>query len=149
MNVPCSPDEAVKRIASYRSILFAIAGFALLLSPGLCFAGTNNTAAENNDSALQQSAPVPSGFASVAWNATLEAVNHSHLTLKGCVVSSKAGMELRADNHQVYQLTGNIAGLQPGHLVKVHGSRAKKAGEKGEPTFFAVEALQLLDGPCE
>ncbi|HEY5382693.1 MAG TPA: hypothetical protein VIJ65_10580 [Acidobacteriaceae bacterium] len=76
-------------------------------------------------------------------------VNHSHHTLKGCVLSGPSGLELRTDDQKSYVLTGTTANIKAGDQVGLHGSRVKHSkGSPGDPTFI-VEKMKKNYGPCK
>ena len=86
--------------------------------------------------------------AAVAVVVLLE-VNHSHHTLKGCVVSNATGLELRTSDSRLYQLDGDVSKIHVGDKVKIHGSRIKREKNATGDQVFKVEALNKAYGPCD
>lgn len=77
------------------------------------------------------------------------AVQHSHHTLEGCIVSDKRGLKLRLSDAREYALKGEIGDVKAGEKLKVHGSKVKKSkgGGAGDPVFV-VEKVNKDLGPC-
>jgi hypothetical protein len=77
------------------------------------------------------------------------AVQHSHHTLQGCIVSNANELELRISDGKLYALKGELADVKVGDRLKLHGSRVKKV--KGDSTggnVFVVEKINKDYGPC-
>jgi hypothetical protein len=74
-------------------------------------------------------------------------IHNSHI-LKGCVVAGPNGRELRTGNgEKTYALSGG-QDLKAGDLVKLHGTKVKKAKGDAEQAF-TVEKLNKDYGPCK
>ncbi len=72
-------------------------------------------------------------------------VHHSH-SLKGCTASGPEGMLLTSDgDRQTWSLAGNVSSVQAGELVRVSGSKQKKAA--GGARQFVVEKVAKDFGP--
>lgn len=77
------------------------------------------------------------------------AVENQRHTLRGCVLSSPGGLELRtSDSKIVYALEGHDATIKVGDRVKLHGSKLKKAKDSTTDQVFVVEKLNKDYGPC-
>ena len=77
------------------------------------------------------------------------AVQHSHHTLQGCIVSGAGGLELRLPDAKVYTLEGELAEIKEGNRLKVHGSKIKRVkGDSGNAQVFVVEKVNKDYGPC-
>lgn len=80
---------------------------------------------------------------------TLVAVNHSHHTLKGCVLAGPNGLRLKTSDTKIYSIEGDAAGIKVGDNVKVHGSKIKKAKDADGEQVFKVEKISKDYGPCK
>jgi len=78
----------------------------------------------------------------------LVAVNHSHHTLNGCVVSGPNGLHLQTGDSKSYLLDGDAASIKPRDRVKIHGSKIKKTKDSTGDQVFKVEKLSKDYGPC-
>jgi hypothetical protein len=76
-------------------------------------------------------------------------VQHSHHTIKGCVLAGPGGLQVQDDgNMKIYDLTGTTADVKVGDQVRVHGDKKKK--EKGAADqVFEVAKLNRDYGPCK
>ena len=79
------------------------------------------------------------------------AVQHSHHTLQGCILSNAVAsdLELRMSDGKRYALKGDLADVKVGDKLKLHGSRVKRV--KGDSTggqVFVVEKINKDYGPC-
>jgi hypothetical protein len=82
--------------------------------------------------------------------AVLIHVHHSHHSIKGCVITGPAGLQIRSgsgSDMKTYTLSGDT-NVKVGDLVKVHGSKVKKAKHSTEDQTFIVEKLNKDYGPC-
>jgi hypothetical protein len=79
----------------------------------------------------------------------LVSVEKDHHNIKGCVVTSQSGLELRDDKaKQTYTLLGATAGTKPGDIVRLHGVKEKGSkGSAGDPSFV-VEKVMRTYGSC-
>ncbi len=75
-------------------------------------------------------------------------VSKSHHTLKGCVLSTPSGLELRTIE-KTYSLSGTTADLAPGSIVRVHGDRQKHDKAATGDQVFLVQRMQKNYGPCQ
>jgi hypothetical protein len=78
------------------------------------------------------------------------AVQHSHHTLQGCIVTGVDGMELRLSDGKTYALKGELTSIKAGDKLSVHGSKLKKGSggaAAGEPVFV-VEKVNKDYGAC-
>ena len=89
------------------------------------------------------------GVGAVIAAVVLVEVNHSHHTLKGCVLSGPNGLELQTSDSKTYSLDGDAATIKPGDRVKIHGSRVKKTKGQSGSQVFKVEKLNKDYGPCK
>src|ERR1035437_6573577 len=89
------------------------------------------------------------GVGAVIAAVVLIGVNHSHHTLKGCVLSGPNGLELQTSEPKTYALDGDAATIKPGDRVKLHGSRVKKTKDQSGSQVFKVEKLSKDYGPCK
>jgi hypothetical protein len=76
-------------------------------------------------------------------------INKSHHTLKGCVLSTPSGLELRTADNQTYALSGTTADLTPGNTIRVHGDRQKHDKSAAGDQVFLVQKMQKNYGPCQ
>ena len=76
------------------------------------------------------------------------AVQHSHHTLEGCIISDGNGLSLRLSDARVYKLDGELADVKAGDKLKVHGSKVKKAKGTTGGEVFVVEKVNKNYGPC-
>lgn len=80
-------------------------------------------------------------------------VHKGHHQVKGCVSKGPGGFQARTDEGRVWTLSGDVAGLKPGDLVKVQGNRVSRTKAAvpvaaGERMFF-VESLKKDYGACK
>jgi hypothetical protein len=78
------------------------------------------------------------------------AVQHSHHTLQGCIVTGVDGMELRLSNGNAYTLKGELTDIKVGDKLSVHGSKLKKVngGSAAGDPVFVVEKVNKDYGAC-
>lgn len=76
-------------------------------------------------------------------------ISKSHHTLKGCIFSTPAGLELRTVDNKTYALSGTTAGLAPGSTLRVHGDRQKHDKNASGDQVFVVQKMQKNYGPCQ
>lgn len=76
-------------------------------------------------------------------------ISKSHHTLKGCIFSTPAGLELRTADNKTYALSGTTANLSPGSTVRVHGDRQKHNKNATGDQLFVVQKMQKNFGPCQ
>jgi hypothetical protein len=76
-------------------------------------------------------------------------INKSHHTLKGCVLSTPAGLELRTDDNKTYTLSGTTADISPGNTVRLHGDRRKTPKGAAADPEFVIQKMQKNYGPCQ
>lgn len=79
---------------------------------------------------------------------TVVAVNHSHHTLKGCVIAGPNGPRLKTSDAKIYSIEGDAAGIKVGDKVKFHGSRVGKTKDSDGNQTFKVEKISKDYGPC-
>ena len=79
----------------------------------------------------------------------LVSVEKGHHNIKGCVVTSQSGLELRDDKaKETYTLLGATAGTKPGDIVRLHGVKEKESkGSTADPSFV-VEKVMRTYGSC-
>ncbi len=75
-------------------------------------------------------------------------ISKSHHTLKGCVLSTPSGLELRTID-KTYSLSGTTADIAPGSIVRVHGDRQKHDKSAAGDQVFLVQKMQKNYGPCQ
>ena len=75
------------------------------------------------------------------------AVNATHHSITGCVVSGPNGPELQTSNRR-YALEGDAASIQVGDRVKISGSRVKRTKDQTGDQVYRVEKLRKDYGPC-
>lgn len=76
-------------------------------------------------------------------------ISKSHHTLKGCILSTPAGLELRTDDNKTYALSGTTAGLAPGSTIRLHGDKQKHDKNATGDQVFVVQKMQKNYGPCQ
>lgn len=76
------------------------------------------------------------------------AVQNSHHTLQGCLVSGPGGLELRTSDSKIFALEGDVAIIKVGDRVKLHGSKLKKTKDSAGDQVFVVEKLNKDYGRC-
>ena len=76
-------------------------------------------------------------------------INKSHHTLKGCVLSAPAGLELRTTDNKTYALAGTTADIAPGNTVRLHGNRQKQDKNATGDQVFLIQKMQKNYGPCQ
>jgi hypothetical protein len=77
--------------------------------------------------------------------------HNSHHTIKGCVVSGPAGIQIQSGSGadmKTYTLAGD-PNIKVGDLVKVHGDKVKKVKNSTDNQTFTVEKLNKDYGPCK
>lgn len=125
----------------------------LTLSALLCCGADSSSCNTSQERIGPSGAEVGAAIAGVAvvivGAVVLVEVNHSHHTLKGCVLSGPTGLELRTDDQKTYALSGTTANLKAGDQVRLHGSRVKHSKAiPGDPAFL-VETMKKDYGPCK
>jgi hypothetical protein len=86
----------------------------------------------------------------VVGTVVLVEVNKSHHNLKGCVTAGPDGLTLHTEgNSKVYALTGVMAMVKVGDVIKVHGSKSKGKKDSAGDQDFAVEKMSRDYGPCK
>ena len=75
-------------------------------------------------------------------------VHNSHHTIKGCVTTGPAGLQVHdSDNTHTYNVTGVTTGVKVGDVVRLHGDKEKK--QKGDPgQGFVIQKISKDYGPC-
>jgi len=76
-------------------------------------------------------------------------ISKSHHTLKGCIFSTPAGLELRTTDNNTYALSGTTAGLAPGSTLRLHGDKQKHDKSATGDQVFVVQKMQKNYGPCQ
>jgi hypothetical protein len=76
-------------------------------------------------------------------------INKSHHTLKGCVFSTPAGLELRTTDNKTYALSGSATDVAPGNTLRLHGNRQKPDTSAAGDQVFFVQKMQKNYGPCQ
>jgi hypothetical protein len=76
-------------------------------------------------------------------------ISKSHHTLKGCILSTPSGLELRTTDNKTYALSGATANLAPGSTVRIHGDRQKHDKNATSDQIFVVQKMQKNYGPCQ
>ncbi len=79
-------------------------------------------------------------------------VNKSHHNIKGCVTSGPNGLEVQVPQDkgfETYDLTGVTTDIKEGDLVRIHGSKEKKAKGSAGDRVFQVQRLSKDYGPCK
>ena len=84
----------------------------------------------------------------VAGVVVIVAVNHDHHVLKGCASSGPNGLQLQTSNSETYLLEGDPSAIKAGHMVKLHGSKAKSPKGSKSNRVFIVEELKKDYGSC-
>lgn len=81
---------------------------------------------------------------------TVILVHNAHPTLKGCVTAGPGGMLLHNDGDlKTYALTGTMASVRAGDVVKVKGKKYKKQKDSAGNEEFAVTQIGKDYGPCK
>ena len=127
-------------------------GIAAFVALGalLCSGATSPNACQGSfGPTTGQVVGVAVGAGAVIAAVVLVEVNHSHHTLKGCVLSGPNGLELQTSEPKTYALDGDAATIKPGDRVKLHGSRVKKTKDQSGSQVFKVEKLSKDYGPCK
>jgi hypothetical protein len=75
-------------------------------------------------------------------------VNHNNHLLQGCVSDGPNGPELKTSGSETYALEGDSSVVKAGSMVKVHGSKVKKAKNSSGNKAFKVDKLKKDYGPC-
>jgi hypothetical protein len=96
---------------------------------------------------------VEAGIAGVAAGLIVVTVLAIHYSKKrsitGCVVSVDNGMTITDEkDKQIYALSGNTAGIQPGDRMKVKGKKAKHAGSDKSRIWEATDVSKDF-GACQ
>jgi hypothetical protein len=76
-------------------------------------------------------------------------ISKSHHSLKGCILSTPAGLQLRTADNKTYALSGTTAGLAPGSTLRVHGDKQKHDKNTTGDQVFVVQKMQKNYGPCQ
>lgn len=76
-------------------------------------------------------------------------ISKSHHTLKGCIFSTPAGLELRTTDNKTYALSGTTADIAPGSTLRLHGNRQKHDKNSPGDQVFIVQKMQKNYGPCQ
>jgi hypothetical protein len=127
---------------------------ALALSLLLCCGATSGSCNTSNEHIGPSTGEVVGvGIAAVAVVAAViiipVEINKSHHTLKGCVYSTPAGLELRTTDNKTYALSGTTTDLAPGNTVRLHGNRQKQNKSTPGDQVFLVQKMQKNYGPCQ
>lgn len=130
---------------------------ALILSLLVCCGATsgscNNTNGGLGDLGPSKGEVVGVGIAAVAIVAAVIIVpveiHKSHHTLKGCILSTPAGLELRTADNEVYALSGTTADIVPGNKVRLHGNHQKHDKNAAGDQVFLIQQMQKNYGHCQ
>jgi hypothetical protein len=76
-------------------------------------------------------------------------INKSHHTLKGCIYSTPAGLELRTTENKTFVLSGTTADIAPGNTLRLHGNHQKRDKSATGDQVFLVQKMQKNYGPCQ
>jgi hypothetical protein len=76
-------------------------------------------------------------------------ISKSHHTLKGCIFSTAAGLELRTTDNKTYALSGTTADIAPGSTLRLHGNKQKHDKNSTGDQVFIVQKMQKNYGPCQ
>jgi hypothetical protein len=76
-------------------------------------------------------------------------ISKSHHTLKGCIFSTPAGLELRTADNKTFALSGTTADIAPGSTVRIHGNRQKHEKNAPGDQVFIIQKMQKNYGPCQ
>ncbi len=129
---------------------------AVLLSAVICCAATGGSCNSSNDNfSIGPSTGEVVGL-TVGAVAIVAAViiipveiSKSHHTLKGCVLSTPNGLELRTTENKTYALSGPAADIIPGNTLRLHGDREKRDKNTAGDQVFLVQRMQKNYGPCQ
>jgi hypothetical protein len=127
----------------------SFAAFAVLLCSGF----NSPTGCDQQNTSPMKPNGAELGVALAAVGGTVAAVTliemqHNKHTIKGCVISTDTGLELRTSGLNTYRLDGELISIRVGDKVKLHGSKLKKAKGSDGDQVFKVEALKKHYGPC-
>ena len=146
-------DSAAKPLWKRGKGVVAFAALTVFLCSGF---QSSPTSCQNSNSSWGSLGPsggqvagAIAGVGAVVAVVVLLEVNHSHHTLKGCVVSNANGFELRTSDSRRFQLDGDVSKIHAGDKVKIHGSRIKKEKDATGDQVFRVESLSKAYGPCD
>lgn len=76
-------------------------------------------------------------------------ISKSHHTLKGCIFSTPAGLELRTTDNKTYALSGTTTDIAPGSTLRLHGDKQKQTKNATGDQVFVVQKMQKNYGPCQ
>jgi hypothetical protein len=127
----------------------------LILTLILCCGATSGSCNTSNEQiGPSKGEAIGVGIAAVAIVAAViiipVEISHSHHTLKGCVFSTPAGLQLRTADNKTYALSGTTADIAPGNTVRLHGNRKMPAkGAAAADPQFIIQKMQKNYGPCQ
>lgn len=126
----------------------------LTLSLLICCGATSGSCNTSNDqiglSKAQIIGPAVAVVAVVAVAIIVPVEIHkSHHTVKGCIFSTPAGLELRTTDNKTYALSGTIADIAPGSTLRLHGNKQKHDKNATGDQVFIVQKMQRNYGPCQ
>ncbi|HEY4008950.1 MAG TPA: hypothetical protein VGM11_02280 [Acidobacteriaceae bacterium] len=126
----------------------------LVLTPVVLCAATNGSCNTSNERVGPSTGEVVGvGVAAVAVVAAVIIipieVNKSHHTLKGCVLSTPAGLELRTTDNKTFALSGTTTDIAAGNTLRLHGNHQKHSKDTAGDQVFLVQKMQKNYGPCQ
>ena len=81
--------------------------------------------------------------------AVIITADHTHHNIKGCILTTPAGLEIAdANTRKRFLLSGATSDLKDGSLVRIHGSREKKPHGSASDQGFVVQSLTKNYGAC-
>jgi hypothetical protein len=135
---------------SFRPFQALALSLSLLICCGAASGGCNTSNEQIGPSKGEVVGVAVAAVAVVAVTAVvLVEISHSHHTLKGCVVGSANGLELRTADNKTYALSGTIADIAPGNNVRLHGDKQKHDKNSPADQVFVVQKMQKNYGPCQ
>ena len=143
------PSAGRRRAKKMVAIALTSLVSCVAVGPTGCTSGLQNSKISFGPSGAQVTAAAIGVGAVVVGTIVLIEVHHSHHTLQGCVVSGQNGLQVQTQGDvKTYALSGEIANVKVGDLVRFHGARLKKVkGSAGNQTF-TVEKISRDYGPC-
>ena len=128
-----------------------ILGLTLFVCCGATSGGCN-TSNDNFSIGPSTGEVVGIGIAAVAVVAAViiipVEISKSHHTLKGCVLSTPNGLELRTTDNKTYALSGTTADITAGNTLRLHGNRQNPPKGAADPQFI-IQKVQKNYGPCQ
>ena len=140
------PPAAARRIGT--TVLLALTSLCLCAADGPTTCGTNQQSIGPSGGEVAGVIVGAAAIGAVLIGSVI-LIDHSHHTVKGCVLSGPNGLEVQTQNDKkTYALTGDTANIKVGDLVQFHGNKVKRVKHSTDDQTFAVQKISKDFGPC-